>query len=124
MSLEEKRGRNPRSFEQLNCGRNVTEECSLQDLDFSDHPFTWSNGRQGVDQIQCRLDRAMANDNFISRFSPIRVTHLPCFGSDHSPLRINLEDHAQVSIRKRPHLFRFEECWAKEPRCEDIVRRI
>lgn len=99
-------------------------DCGLQDLGFSGHPFTWSNGRQGEDQIQCRLDRAMVNESFISRFSPIKVSHPPWFGSDHSPLKIILEDHNQVAARKRIHLFRFEEGWANEPRCEDLVRRI
>lgn len=115
LALNEKKGGNPRSFEQLNLGRiAVYKTWAFLDI----HSHGLMEGRE------CRLDRALANDSFISRFSPISVTHLPRFGSDHSPLRICLEYFAHTISRRRPHLFRFEECWAKEPRCEDLMKRI
>lgn len=121
LSLDEKKGGNSRSFEQLNVGRRAVEECGLQDLGFMGYLFTLSNGRQGEEQIQCRLDRAFAREGFISRFSPIKVTHLPRFSSDHSPILICLEAHSHSYRKKRTHLFRFEECWVKDNRCEDLV---
>lgn len=124
ISGEEKKGGNSRSFEQLSLGRNIIADCGLQDLGFIGYPFTWSNGRQGEEQIQCRLDRALAIDLFINRFIPIQVTHLPRFESDHTPLLICLEASPHSFLKKRIHLFRFEECWTKDSKCEDLVRRI
>lgn len=71
LSGEEKKGGNSRSFGQLNLGRSTIAECDLQDLGFIGYPFTRSNGRQGEEQIQCRIDRALATEAFRNRFNPI-----------------------------------------------------
>ncbi|XP_058768237.1 uncharacterized protein LOC131641969 [Vicia villosa] len=98
------------------------EDCGLTDLGFQGHPFTWSNGRKGKDNIQCRLDRAIASHSFLNRFSPIRVIHLPRYGSDHAALRIDLEADSGNLSRKRYHLFRFEEAWSRDSKCEETVK--
>lgn len=36
---------------------------------------------------------------------------------------INLEDHEHLRKKKRIHIFKFEENWTKDSRCEEIVRR-
>lgn len=122
LSGNEKKGGNLRSFDQLQLGRDVTGECGLQDLGFTGYPFTWSNGREGFDNIQCRLDRALATESFITAHSPIKVMHLPRFGSDHSAISITLEDVSAGKDRKKVHVFRFEESWYKENRCEQLVQ--
>lgn len=66
----------------------------------------------------------MATEGFINKVFPIQVTHLHRFGSDHSALKITLDAQPQVRQRKRKHLFLFEECWANDDRCEDMVRRV
>lgn len=124
LAAQEKKGGNPRTFDQLNMGRCTMEECGLLDLGFSGYLFTWSNGRKGPDQIQCRLDRAMATKGFINTFSPIQVSHLPRFGSDHSALKICLEFQGHHSRKEKHHIFRFEECWAKDDRCEDMIKKL
>lgn len=45
LSGEEKKGGNPRSFEDLNLGRSTIADCGLQDLRFIGYPFTWANRR-------------------------------------------------------------------------------
>lgn len=60
---------------------------------------------------------------FLSRFSPIQVTHLPRFGSDHVVVLIHLEAPSNESNRRKKRLFRFEEVWAKDDICEGAVRR-
>ncbi|MCI58956.1 hypothetical protein A2U01_0080211, partial [Trifolium medium] len=64
----------------------------------------------------------MGSEDFANRFSPIRVFHLPRFGSDHAAILILLEAEPALRSRRRKHLFRFEECWAKDARCENFVK--
>lgn len=40
----------------------------------------------------------------------------------HSVLFITLEDHDHLRQKKRMHVFRLEENWTKDPRCEEVVR--
>lgn len=123
LALEDKKGDLTRSQTQLGLGRQVVVDCNLQDMGFEGYPYTWSNGREGEGNIQCRLDRALATADFLNRFSPTRVIHLPRFGSDHAALMVLLEAQNQTIRRKKIHLFRFEECWTKDDRCEEEVSK-
>ncbi|XP_058774622.1 uncharacterized protein LOC131648906 [Vicia villosa] len=122
----EKRGGNSRTTSQFLWGRTAVNSCGLVDLGFDGYPFTWTNGRIGADNTQCRLDREMASNSFINRFSPIRFYHLSRFHSDHAAISISLEaeNTQNTDRRKRPHLFRFEEVWSKDPRCEKFVDQL
>lgn len=73
-------------------------------------PYTWTNGRQGVDNIQSRLDKGLGSQLLINRFSPIIVNHLPRFGSDHVALLIELDAAPQGVRRKKARIFIFEDC--------------
>ncbi|XP_058784057.1 uncharacterized protein LOC131658822 [Vicia villosa] len=117
---EEKLGGNYRTVSQMAWGRQTLEACNLLDMGFSGYKFTWSNGRRGQENIQCRLDRGLANSSFLEEFPCTKVFHLPRFGSDHAVLRIVVEKEAL--LEKRPHLFRFEDVWCKDPLCESLVR--
>lgn len=107
---EEKQGGNFRSQNQLKIGRQTISDCGLHDLGFEGYPFTWTNGREGEDNIQCRLDRAMGSEALMNRFSPIKVVHLSRYKSDHAAIMILLEANEYMIRKKRTHLFRFEEC--------------
>lgn len=99
------------------------ESCELVELSFLGYPFTWSYGRQGSDNIQCRLDRTYSNMEFQNRFAPIQLTHLPRFGSDHAATMIQLELTQNDIRRKRARLFWFEECYTKDAKCEEAIKR-
>ncbi|CAJ2638124.1 unnamed protein product [Trifolium pratense] len=124
LSSEEKMGGVDRTQNQLGLGRQCMADCGLLDPGFEGYPFTWSNGRQNEENIQCRLDRTLVTIDFQNRFSPIRVVHLPRYGSDHAALMILLENHESLYKKKRHKLFRFEQVWTKDDRCEDEVRRV
>ncbi|KAF6170652.1 hypothetical protein GIB67_001908 [Kingdonia uniflora] len=66
--------------------REVTQQAGLIDLGFSGHPFTWNNKRRGKDNIKERLDRSLANADWMFIFPTTKVFHFPALGSDHSPL--------------------------------------
>lgn len=118
---DDKKGGNPRSMTQLALGRNVLAECGLSEFGYEGYPFTWFNGREGSENIQCRHDRAMGNEGFNNYFSPIRVIHLTRFGSDHAAILVHREVDPNVVCRKRVHVFRFEDIWSKDPRCEKLI---
>ncbi|KAK6123881.1 hypothetical protein DH2020_042372 [Rehmannia glutinosa] len=73
--------------------RNTINNCGLTDLGFSGPRFTWTNMQHGDNNIQERLDRALANDVWISQFPYYRVTHLLRVKSDHNPLTIEFDHH-------------------------------
>jgi hypothetical protein len=50
--------------------------------------------------------------------------HLPRYGSDHSAISISLEDMSFENHKKRVHVFRFEECWTKDERYEELVHDV
>ncbi|XP_058763625.1 uncharacterized protein LOC131637081 [Vicia villosa] len=120
----EKQGGIPRSLRQFSWGRQSISNCGLIDLGFEGYPFTWTNGRKGEENRQCRLDRCLASEGYINRFSPIKVSHLEGYGSDHVAVRIILEDEMRGSARKRQHIFRFKEVWSRDPKCENMVGRL
>lgn len=92
--------------------------CGLTYLGYKGHTFTWTNGRHDSENIQCRLDRSLASNSFMNRFSPIKVSHMSCFGFDHATIRIELKVDLGNRYRKIMHMFIFKEVWNKDPRCE------
>ncbi|XP_058750083.1 uncharacterized protein LOC131623075 [Vicia villosa] len=123
LSESEKQGGNSRTAGQLLEGRNTMDMCGLSDLGFEGYPFTWTNGRKDMENIQIRLDRCLAKEEFVNRFSPIKVSHLGRFGSDHAAIRIQLEVDSSVATRKKCHMFRFEEVWSRDPACIGLVKK-
>lgn len=121
----EKLGGNSKLQSQFLWSRETMEMCGLQDLGFVDYPFTWSNGRTRSDNIQCRLDSGhlpRLGSDFLDVFPLSRVVHLPRHGSDHVMLRIMIEEEEQQ--QKKNAIFRFEEVWAKDERCEGCIRNL
>jgi endonuclease/exonuclease/phosphatase family metal-dependent hydrolase len=93
LQADDKKGGLSRSQSQLGVGRQTVEACGLNDMGIEGYPFTWTNGRHGSENIQCRLDRALGTEDFLNRFSPWKVSHLQRYGSDHAAILIQLEHH-------------------------------
>ncbi|KAL8515108.1 hypothetical protein ACS0TY_013991 [Phlomoides rotata] len=81
--------------------RQTISDLGLQDLGFQGNNFTWFNGREGVDNIQVGLDRALANPMWRLWFPAARVFHLLRFKSDHDPIFLDCELWVIVVIGKR-----------------------
>ncbi|KAL8553044.1 hypothetical protein ACS0TY_001640 [Phlomoides rotata] len=96
--------------------------CGLVDLGFVGHKYTWWNKQSGNNNIQERLDRGVATTEWISRFSRVKVNHLPRLLSDHYLIWIVWSSKKRTGGgHKFKKLFRFEAFWLQEERCADIV---
>ena len=101
--------------------RDVLDHCGFVDLGFSGPDFTWHDKRRG-EGIWERLDRGIANYEWLTRFPTGRVKHLNCFTSDHWPLLLSLDGHRECrKWRRKP--FWFEAMWISDPECEEVVAR-
>jgi hypothetical protein len=107
----EQLGGNPRNPNQIDAFSECLTTCGLTDLGYSGYDYTWSNKREGAENIQCRLDRGMAT-----------VEHLITEESDHLALLIKVQ--AELVIRSPPSArgFMFEEMWTKHEGYEDMVK--
>ncbi|KAA3485757.1 reverse transcriptase [Gossypium australe] len=89
------------------------ESCNLQDLKFIGPSHTWQRGNTFE-----RLDRALANDDWMSVFPYSLVYHLPRIKSDHRPILFKTSPEISVA-RGRP--FRFLAGWTKHANFKDLV---
>ncbi|KAA3471101.1 reverse transcriptase [Gossypium australe] len=119
-SFEKKRGL-PRDQRRMEIFRETLTECQLTDIGFSGASFTWERGNLLETNIRERLDRGVANDEWISLFPMGRVQHLPFSTSDHCPLLINT---VSVNSYSRHHRFHFEVWWTMEESFEEVLRGI
>lgn len=74
-----------RSERQMASFRSTLEECRLHDLGFSGPKFTWSNCRGIGQHTGEHLDRAMATQEWYSRFPEAAVSVLAARCSDQIP---------------------------------------
>lgn len=117
----EKCGGQPRDIPKMIAFRDSVNFCGLEDLGFSGHHFTWTNGQGGIDNIQERLDRSLANSSWIAKFPNFSVQHLVRHQSDHCPLWLLWSKNSFSSRRRGRKKYRFEAMWLQDEMCESIV---
>ncbi|GJW55051.1 reverse transcriptase [Tanacetum coccineum] len=90
----------------------------LEDMDATGVKFTWSNGRQGCDNVKKKLDRFLANANWCRLYPDALFQNLARISSDHSPIVC----HFSPPVRKKEKMFRFESMWLRDESFHDVVR--
>lgn len=118
LTADEKWGGNPACNHRMTFFRNAINECGLSDLGYSGPKFTWWNKRPNGNMIFERLDRFLANSQWLQSFPESIVYHLPRFKSDHNPLLFSTTPH-NSSISQRP--FRCEKIWLDQPDFANLV---
>jgi hypothetical protein len=119
----EKEGGLPRSQACMNKFREVLEDCLLDDLGYSGDTFTWRNNSHDSSQyIRERLDRAVADVEWRTRFPSVRVRNGQPQHSNYQPVIVTTEDEVAMRQKEGGRPFRFEAGWVKEEDCEVIVR--
>ncbi|XP_023881745.1 uncharacterized protein LOC111994119 [Quercus suber] len=112
----EKCGLSPRSETPMKAFREVLDELGLKDLGFVGKKFTWKGRRHGGFVLEC-LDRAVANNQWLSQNSGTKVQHLHSNSSDHQAILVKPE-----GITPNPNRsFKFEQMWHCDRGCSDTV---
>ncbi|XLR08090.1 hypothetical protein S83_036028 [Arachis hypogaea] len=100
--------------------RKWIDDCSLLDLGAVGNRFTWRGPKwENLDRIFKRLDRAMPNVTWRTRFPETRVEVLARINSDHHPLYVTMLPCTQ-KIQNKP--FRYEAMWELHLEFNDFVR--
>lgn len=86
-------------------------DCNLLDLGFIGSKYTWCNGRFPEDRIWKRLDRVVANDEWIKTFPDSSISHLIRTGSDQSPVFFSFSTGTPQRIK----YFKFLDFWTEQP---------
>jgi hypothetical protein len=113
VSQSEKFGGRPYACSSNDTFHGFLNSFGMIDLGFTGNPFTWSNKRRGDQLIKERLDRGVANPQWIHLFPHFSVRHLPAHSSDHNPILLD----TAASDLSLPRPFRFEEFWTYDPTC-------
>ena len=87
-SLDEKQGGRSRANNDGNLLKNYIHNNWLMDIPTRNGLFTWSNKREGSQQIVSRLDRFLISDNATHLRGEFTASILPISGSDHWPIEL------------------------------------
>lgn len=102
--------------------KEALEDCNLNDLGFEGDLFTWRNNSHNSEHyIRKRLDRVVADGDWIAKFPLYRVINGEPRHSDHRPIIVDTNPPGGSGSRGRRQGFRFEAGWVEEEQCEVIV---
>jgi hypothetical protein len=103
--------------------RNTLSHCDLQDLGFNGSKYTWTNKHPGEQLILARLDRFLANFEWINTFPHFKNNHLLRFKSDHSPILLTFSSSSpHRSGMQNQKVYRFEHVWTRNEQHLNKVR--
>ncbi|KAF7844395.1 reverse transcriptase [Senna tora] len=117
---DEKWGGNPAPLNRIREFKECVERSELAYLGFVGQKFTWFNKRADGAMIFERIDRFLANSEWINHFPEALNYHLPRIKSDHVPLLLVSKPSNNVtSIRP----FWCEQVWLREPSFINLAER-
>ncbi|XP_058005333.1 uncharacterized protein LOC131181321 [Hevea brasiliensis] len=99
---------------------NAADCCNFSDILLHGYPFTWERGKGSSHWVQERLDRALANLNWLDYFHNCRLSNLSHSVSDHSPMFLYFEFRWFSFKRGR---FKFEIAWLINNDLKEVVRK-
>jgi hypothetical protein len=94
------------------------------DLGFVGPKFTWTNRQDADHHVKVRLDRAVANGDFMQMFDGCSVENLITTSSDHYAVQIKLE-RGVIGNRSHvmSHSFKYEAMWRRAPDYKEVLER-
>lgn len=85
------------------------------------YPFTYFNKHKGINETRARLDRAVANKDWIIMFPKAKVIHEFANSSDHNPIIMSLIDSDMKKCNSSQREFKFEPMWLRDKNFKQIV---
>ncbi|KAL2930420.1 hypothetical protein RDABS01_035830 [Bienertia sinuspersici] len=117
LKMDERCGSNVRMQEILP-GRMCMERCGLIDIPHAGQHFTWSNKQMGEDRVFSKIDRVMANEAWLEKFSRFSAIFLPEGISDHCPALVRrINDDSEG---KKP--FKYYRMWREAEGYKEQVK--
>lgn len=123
LSSDEHLGRCDRRRNQMDLFRECLEDCNLIDLGYIGPKFTWNNRQEGNNNVRVRLDRAVANGDFIQMFDEYQVENLVTSTSDHYAIKIAIGKHEQRRSTPFIEQFKYEAAWSRAEDYKSIVEQ-
>ncbi|KAA3482314.1 reverse transcriptase [Gossypium australe] len=102
--------------------RLALEDCTLIDLGFKVRWFTWERGKFRSTNIRERLDRGVANLNWLELFPNAQIEHLTYSFSDHCLILLETMGVEKREYTFNPCSFQFEARRCLDSSFEDLVR--
>ena len=117
-SNQEKKGGRKRSESSFLPFKNMISTCGMIEFIHKGNFFSWA-GRRRSGRVQCRLDRAMGNEDWHNFFSHTDVEYLLRWGSDHRPVLIRIKSK-ETTVRRS---FKFDKRWLGKEGFNETVRQ-
>jgi hypothetical protein len=111
----EKEGGNLRPQNYMKAFRDAMEECNLSDFGYTGPKFTWHRGK-----IRERLDRALTNEAWNTKFGDAVLLNMEYSHCDHCPIMMEF-DKEENYTDTGPTVLRFEAKWLKEAQFRHVV---
>ncbi|OMO91045.1 Endonuclease/exonuclease/phosphatase [Corchorus capsularis] len=116
-SQNEKSGGLPVDRLQADLFLNFLHQCNLLEVEVQGASFSWSNNREGEDNILEKLDKVYASVRWSNLFSKALGWYEANLASDHLPLFLCLEKIKKNYRRD----FKFESKWLLDQECAQVV---
>ncbi|KAL2939048.1 Disulfide bond formation protein B [Bienertia sinuspersici] len=102
----------------MEAARRCIEVCGMQDIPYSGHFYTWSNKQLAMDGVFTKLDRIMANDQWLELYKGMNAVFLAEGCSDHNPALLRMEQGEESG--KKP--FKYFRMWQQASDYKERVR--
>lgn len=90
---------------------NAVSDHDLTDFSLEGHLFSWIKSRDTDRVVEERLDRALTNSIWMTKFPNVRLVNLIASHSNHNPILLQCKPLQRTHTK---YSFKFENKWLKE----------
>ncbi|KAL2892477.1 DELLA protein GAIP-B [Bienertia sinuspersici] len=101
---------------------SVVDDLGLKDIPIEGRFYTWSNRRDGDDFLEEKLDRVLANNEWLNVFPDSCANTITWDGSEHFPIVFKLNQEVEGPTEETPKLFRFEARWLHDENFDTFLK--
>lgn len=98
--------------------RDALDVCGLTDVGYTGNDWTFERKVAGGTFTHVRLDRCVANSDWMLSYPAATHEHKTTATSDHAALLLKMDVHAGTA---GPRSFKYELMWERDPRLFDCV---